>query len=162
MVLFSRTAKGLLALLQIVKKHCDFLRMEVSVKKSHVISPDERVVWTVLEEDGSTSFSLKKVLEYKYLGIQTHQTYFKTTQNWLKRSVTLANRYKWACMKLSKSGPDSVLLGQMAWSAVASPSIRFGCETIPFSDCHIQSIERYQSQMFKHLLLIYPPRQNTE
>ena len=122
------------------------------MKKSQVISPDERVVWTVLEEDGSTSFSLKKVLEYKYLGVQTFQTYFKTTQNWLKRSVTLANRYKWACMKLSKTGPDSVLLGQIAWLAVASPSIRFGCETIPFADCHIQSIERYQSQMFKNLL----------
>ena len=126
--------------------------MLISVKKSHVISPDERVVWTVIEEDGSTSLSLKKVLEYKYLGVQTFQTYFKTVQNWQKRSVTLANRYKWACMTLSRTGPDRVLLGQMAWTAVAGPSIRFGCETIPFADCHIDSIERSQSQLFKNLL----------
>ena len=152
LVLFSKSARGLTLLIEIVKRNCDKLKMLVSIKKSHVISPDERVVWTVIEEDGSTSLSLKKVLEYKYLGIQTFQTYFKTVQNWQKRSVALANKYKWACQALSRTGPDTVLLGLMAWTAVAGPSIRFGCESIPFADCHIDSIERYQSQLFKTLL----------
>ena len=139
-------------MIEIVKRNCDELKMLVSVKKSHVISPDQRVVWTVIEEDGSTSLSLKKVLEYKYLGVQTFQTYYKTSQNWQKRSVALANKYKWACQALSRTGPDSVLLGRLAWTAVAGPSIRFGCESIPFADCHIDSIERYQCQLFKSLL----------
>ena len=126
------------------------------MKKSHVISPDDRVLWTVLEEDGSTAFSLKKVLEYKYLGVQTYQTYFKTVQSWQARAVSMANKYRWACQKVSYSGPDRVLLGRLAWAAVASPSIRFGCETIPFADCHVKSIERCQSQLFKSLLHLSP------
>ena len=68
----------------------------------------------------------------------------------------MANKYRWACQKVSYSGPDRVLLGRLAWAAVASPSIRFGCETIPFADCHVKSIERCQSQLLKSLLHLSP------
>lgn len=110
-------------------------------------------MWTVVEEDGST-FCLKKVLEYRYLGVQTFETFFKTVNNWQARAVTMANMYKWAYMKLSCCGPDAVILGQLAWCAVASPSIRFGCDTITFTDTHINSIECCQSQLFKNLLFL--------
>ena len=118
------------------------------------------MVWTVVEEDGTTSFQLKKVLDYKYLGVTTYQTFFKTRLNWQKRTVAMANKYRWACLKLSNKGPDKVKLGIMAWTAIAIPSILFGCECIPFADNHIDAIERSQSQLFKNLLSLGPKTPN--
>ena len=159
-VLASRTAEGLQRLLKIVKSNCDKLKWRISVKKSQIISPEDRVVWTVVEEDGTTSISLKKVLEYKYLGIQTGGSYYQTRQNWQKRAVDAANKYKWCCMRFSKLGPDRVLLGIMAWTAAAVPSILFGCETLPIADKYIDDIERTQATLAKYLLGLPPSAPN--
>ena len=159
-VLASESAEGLQKLLEIVKFHCTKLNMKISVKKSQIISPDDRVMWTVLEEDGTTSISLKKVLEYKYLGVQTGSSYYQTRQNWQKRALDVANKYKWCCMRFSKLGPDKVMLGTMAWTAAAVPSILFGCETIPIADKYIEDIERTQATLGKYLLGLPPSAPN--
>ena len=71
-----------------------------------------------------------RVQEHKYLGINTYGTQFKTRKNWEHQTINVANKYMWACKKISIDGPDIIQLGITAWKAAAIPSILFGSETL--------------------------------
>ena len=116
-------------------------------KKSKIITPDEAIV--ILEADGTTLITLEKVIKYKYLGIDTDDTIYKTRKNWEKRTMKTANTYTWACNKLSKERPDKVQLGTTAWKADAIPNILFGSETLILTKETIDELERTQSKFVK-------------
>ena len=69
------TAEGLKRLLSLVNLHCQRLKLVISVEKSQVISPTTDV-WELFDENGQL-ISLKQVMEYKYLGLETFSTMFK-------------------------------------------------------------------------------------
>ena len=96
-----------------------------------------------------------KVINHKYLGIDTFGTEMNTRKNWELRTIRIAEKYKWACKKLSNSGPDIIKLGTTAWKAIAIPSILFGCETLITSKKTIEKLEQQQSQFTKLLLNLH-------
>ena len=151
LVLISRTAPGLKSLLCLVQRHCDVLRMKISEPKSQVISPSDEV-WTFLNDNGEIILTLKTVIQYKYLGLQTYGSMYKTGQEKQKSSIITAHRYKGACIKMTRMGPDTVALASSCWSQMAIPSILHGTESVPFTDTTINEIERTQSQLAKSLL----------
>ena len=151
LVLLARTAAGLKSLLLLVKLHCDSIKMLVSEDKSQVISPDDEE-WKIVNDHGETMLSLKSVLEYKYLGVKMYGSMFKTGRVKQEQSVTTARRYKGACLKMSREGPDSVLLARTCWKNIGIPSILWGADFIPFSECKIVEIDRLQCQLAKSLL----------
>ena len=97
-------------------------------------------------------FTLEKVLEYKYLGLETHRSLFKTIVEKQRKCILRARQFKGACLNIAYRGPDVSFLASCLWLNVALPSILYACDSIPFSDCHITTLNRIQSQLVKCLL----------
>ena len=150
-VLMAETADGLKELISLVNSHCVALRLEVSVEKSQVVSPDGEGIWDIFG-DGENVLTLKSVLSYKYLGTETSLLMSKTGSSRQKRCLATARRYRFACHYVAKTGPDMVDVALATWNNIAMPSILSGCEVIPFSDSTIEEIEVIQSQMAKRVL----------
>ena len=151
LALVARSADGLKSLLSMVKMHCDKIKMTVSATKSGVISPDD-VDWDIVNEAGEVVLGLKTVMDYKYLGIMQHGSISKTGRVKQEQVLKTARRYKGACLKISRMGPDTVALASTCWLTVAIPAILFGTEIIPFNASTIVEVDRISSQLAKCLL----------
>ena len=155
-LLVSKTAAGLKKLFHLVKSHCDRLLLEINTAegKSEVISPGDDF-WDILDMDGEVELSLRQVLEYKYLGLETTSSILKTCMAKRAKCVKIANKYKFACLHLGKRGPDVVDATLATWTNIALPSILFGCEAIIFKECTIFN------QKLLRIFLVFQPTQLT-
>ena len=159
-VLMSRTFLGLEALVTMVKRHCDDLRLIISESKSNIVTGDDVDHLVLLSEHNDVSLSLSKVLSYKYLGTETTLLMSTTGSKKQQRCLLTAKRYKFACFYVGRTGPDVVDTVLATWSNIAIPSMLSGCDVIPFSESTIQAIERIQSQLAKHALGVTQPTNN--
>ena len=152
-LLLSRTADGLKNLFRIAKSRCDRLLLEVNTGdgKSEVISPTDDI-WEILDDDGEVELSLKQVLQYKYLGLETTSSIWRTCAAKQKKCITVANKYKFACIHLGKRDADVVDVTLATWNNIAIPSILFGSESIIFKESNIAAIESVQSSIAKSIL----------
>ena len=150
-VLFSPTAKGLKTLISIVKRHCELMKLSISGSKSKVMS-SSITDFTFADDFGEEVLTLDKVGLYKYLGLDVYSSVWKTNVEKQKKALIKAKQYKGACLSIAKRGPDVSSLASCMWLNMAIPSILFACESIPFSDSSIASINRVQSQLAKALL----------
>ena len=151
LVLVAKKPEGLKSLLALTQTWCLFKDQKMSEKKSQIISPADES-WEIFGRDGECIMSLKKVLQYKYLGLEVFQSMFKTGLTKQQDTIKKAHSYKNCCMKVSRSGPDTAELALCCWENVALPSIRWGVEVIPFSNTAVEELERTQSQMAKWIL----------
>ena len=151
LVLIAKTAEGLKQLLALTQKWCIFKDQVMSAKKSQVISPADES-WDIFGSDGKCIMSLKKVLQYKYLGMEVFHSMFRTGITKQQDTVKKAHNYKNGCMRVSRSGPDRAELALCCWKNVAIPSIKWSVEFIPFTDTTIKELEKTQSQMAKWIL----------
>ena len=122
----------------------------MSEEKSQVVSPAADY-WEIFGEDGLVA-SLKQVLEYKYLGLETFSSIFRTCAAKQKKCVATAKRYMYACLYLGRSGSDLVRVSMATWENVAVPSILFGCDSILFFETRIAELECIQSRVAKRIL----------
>ena len=150
-ILLSPTAGGLRKLLAITQRHFKSLKLGFSRSKTQVISPST-TDFTVFDYKEEEVFTLQKVVEYKYLGLQIHKSLFKTVVERQKKAIKTANQFKGACLSIAFRGPDVSILASCLWLNVAIPTILYGCESIPFSETHISSLNRIQSQLAKGVL----------
>ena len=152
-VLVSRSAVGLKNLFRIVKRRCDELLLELNTGegKSEVISPDDGT-WKLFNDEGEEELSLRQVLQYKYLGLETTASIFKTCAAKQAKCIKTANKYKFACLYLGSRGADVVDVSLATWNNIAVPSILFGCEAIIFKESNIVAIEAIQSRVAKSIL----------
>ena len=141
-VLVARTAQGLRELVAIVQRHLLELKMTLSVGKSCIMSKSNDL-WELWDEEGIVG-CLEKVVQFKYLGVQSSLSPFKSTEAMKKRAVAAARRYKAACMRVARDGPDTVDVAMATWLNIGLPAITFGCESVPFSDTCIAEINRCQ------------------
>jgi hypothetical protein len=141
LVLCANSADGLERLLRLSTKHAEHLKLEISVKKSMVISAADRE-WNLHDKEGEVYASLERVWSYKYLGLETFNTFCRVSTAKQKKCLMAARRYRGACKYLSKAGPDSVDLSVCAWRNVALPATLFGAESIIFSDSTIVKLEK--------------------
>ena len=152
-VLVSRSSEGLKRLFRVVKDRCDKLLLEVNTGdgKSEVVSPTDDV-WEILDNSGAVDLSLKQVMEYTYLGLETTSSIWRTCLFKQRKCVATANKYKFSCIYLGKRGPDVVDASLATWNNIAIPAILYGCESILFKETHIVELERIQSQVAKNIL----------
>ena len=150
-VLFSPTAKGLKNLIKIVHKHCELMKISISESKSKVMTSSV-TDFTFLDDFGEEVLTLDKVALYKYLGLDMYSSVWKTNVEKQKKAIIKARQYKGACLNIANRGPDVSSLASCMWLNMAIPSILYACESIPFSDSSITSINRVQSQLAKALL----------
>ena len=146
--LVARTSLGLQKLLRLVQSHGLDLKLDISVVKSQVISPAAGESWDILLADGSIA-SLKQVLQYKYLGIETFSTIYKTHSAKQKKCVETAKKYMYGCLHLARSSADPVRLAVTTWERVAIPAIMYGCESVIFTEAKLLDLEKVQSQVAK-------------
>ena len=149
-VLVSDSADGLRQLRDIVQRHVADLKMKLSIKKSKVMSSSHDV-WELLEGDDVIG-CLEKVLQFKYLGVETCLNPSKTASAMMKRATSLANQYRGTCIRLGRDGPDVVDLALSIWCNIAMPSLLFGSECVRFSEQAIGDISRQQSAVGKFTL----------
>ena len=105
-VLISDSASGLRQLRDIVQRHVAELKMKLSIQKSKVMSSSHDV-WELLEKEDVIG-CLEKVLQFKYLGIETCLNPSKSASAMMKRAISLANKYRGTCIRLARDGPDIV------------------------------------------------------
>ena len=151
-VLISRSFEGLERLVSMVQWHCEKLKLEINPKKSNIVTPENVDQLLLVDSDNEVVLSLSKVLSYKYLGTETTLLMSSTGSKRQKKCLETANRYKFACLYVARTGPDIVDTALATWSNIAIPSMVSGCEVIPFSETTIKAIERIQSQLAKHVL----------
>ena len=151
LVLVAKSSSSLKALLALVKRGFDGLKLSINVDKSQVISPADDT-WEVVDEAGLVVLTLDQVEQYKYLGTWTFSSMFKTALEKQRMSVKTAYKYKSSCIHVSRLGPDVVDVVLTTWSNVAIPAILTGCEMIPFCETRIIEIERVQAQVAKFAL----------
>ena len=149
-VLISDSAAGLRQLRDIVQRHVADLKMKLSINKSKVMSGSHDV-WELFEDDDVIG-CLEKVLQFKYLGIETCLSPTKSASAMMKRATSLANQYRGTCIRLGHDGPDVVDLAMSLWCNIAVPSLLFGCECVRFSQQVIENISRQQSAVGKFTL----------
>ena len=150
-VIITRKSEELKVLLDEVKAGFDKLKLTISHSKSQIISPDD-VEWNLVDNTTKEEKSLEQVSLYKYLGIWTYNSVFKTGVEKQKACAKTALKYKGSCINVSRMGPDIVDVIQCTWLNVAVPAILNGCEFLPFCDTRISEIERIQSQIAKYAL----------
>ena len=151
-VLISRTPEGLKELLKLVKRRCDQLLLEVNTGegKTEIVSPTNST-WDIFTDD-VLELSLRQVMEYSYLGLETSASIHRTTVSKQSKCLRVAQKYKFACLHIGKSGPDIVDVALATWNKIAIPSILYGCESIIFSETTILGLERTQSEIAKNIL----------
>ena len=149
-VLISDSAAGLRLLRDIVQQHVADLRMKLSINKSKVMSGSHDV-WELFEGDDVIG-CLEKVLQFKYLGIQTCLNPSKSASAMMKKATSLAKQYRGTCIRLGHDGPDVVDLAMSLWCNIAMPSLLFGSECVRFSQQVIEDISRQQSSVGKFTL----------
>ena len=149
-VLVARDAKGLKELLRIVERHCGDLKLRLSVHKSKVMS-GVNDLWELYQGE-ETVGTMEQVLQFKYLGVQTSLSPSKGAAAMRKRATVCANRYRAACLRLARDGPDVVDVCTTLWRSIAIPSITFGCESVPFSESVFKELQRHQVAVGKFAL----------
>ena len=145
-LLMASTGEGLKTLLDIAKKGFDKLKLLISHEKSQIISPDD-LNWHLYDPSTDAEVPLEQVALYKYLGVWTYNSMYKTSTEKQKQCVKTAFKYKGSCIYVSRLGPDVVDVVQCTWLNVAIPAILNGCEVIPFCETRIVEMERIQSQV---------------
>ena len=140
-VLIARTAEGLRELIQIVMANCNDLKMKLSTPKSKVMSKSMDA-WEIFDDNDEVVGCLEKVLKFKYLGVESCLSPFQGAMAMKKRAVAAARRYKSACLRVARDGPDTVDVAMATWLNIGIPVIMFGCESVPFSNTCMNEITR--------------------
>ena len=149
-VLISRTPEGLRTLHNIVLQHCSSLNMTLSVSKSKVMSCSKDV-WELFDQQEIVG-CLDKVIQFRYLGVQTCLQPSQAAREMHKRASSISLSYRNACLRIARDGPDIVDLASCLWLNVAIPSLFFGAETISFTGKTIEDISKHQSSIAKFTL----------
>ena len=151
-VLVTRTKEGLKTLLDKTKEGFDKLRLSIGYEKSQILSPDD-VDWKLVDSHRDEEKSLKQVSLYKYLGVWTYSSMYKTAVEKQKLCVKTAQKYKGSCFYVSRLGPDMMVdVLDCTWLNSAILAILSWAEIIPFSETNILEMERVQSQVAKFAL----------
>ena len=149
-VLIARTAEGLRELLALVQHHCLDLKMKIAVSKSKVLSKSMDL-WELFEGD-EVAGCLDKVLRFKYLGMESELSPPKGALAMRHRALSIARRYKAACLRVARDGPDATDVAMCTWLNVAIPSITYGCEVVPFNETCLGELNRLQMGVGKNVL----------
>ena len=160
LLLCARTPAGLKRLLNISERHTQTLELLISEKKSMVLSPSFDS-WDLHNKEGDVITSLEKIICYKYLGIETYNTMYKTGNAKQQKCILASRRYRGACRYLSRQGPDVVDMSVCTWKNVAIPAILYGTETIVFSQATIDKLDREQARWAKETLGLHQTCSNT-
>ena len=79
--------------------------------------------WDILDDDGEVTLSLRQVLQYKYLGLESFLSVTETCKKKQQKCISTAHKYKCACHHIGRRGPDVVETTLATRNNIAIPAI---------------------------------------
>ena len=152
-VLIGKNRQSLDELMLISKTFCDSHHLEISIKKSKVMSYEFSTGNMTFGPD-EDPLTLDQVIAFKYLGVTVSSKSRGLFKAHNENAKAKARQYLYRVLSLVKSGPDRSDLAFALWRNCALPAILYGCEVVPFNQDTIQEIERCQARVGKFMLQI--------
>ena len=147
-VLFAKNAKDLHKLMKICRSYFKSHMLQISDKKSKIMSYNASTENVVFEEfENNAQLTLEQVLTFKYLGISLSVSPYCMFRKYTEKVKEKAKSYLYSVLSLVRSGPDRSELVRTLWVNFALPSILYGCEIIPIDKKTIQEIEKCQASI---------------
>ena len=155
LVLIGSSRNALSELMRKTMKFCHNHRLEISEKKSKIMTHDATTGKTTFEGSPSQQhITLDKVISFKYLGAPLSSLPRNLFQSYNTQVKCRANHFLARVLSLVKAGPDRASLAYSLWTQVALPSILYGCEVLPLTQCTINEVEKCQAAVGKLILQI--------
>ena len=127
--------------------------LSLSENKSKIMNHDASTGKTTFQGTNQfCSITLDQIITFKYLGIHLSSSPYCLFKNFNDQVKKKAKNYLCSVLSLVKSGPDRTELAYTLWTRVALPSILYGTEVIPITQCTINEVEHCQTQVGKFIL----------
>ena len=154
-VIIGKTRGSLNKLMIIAREFFQSHDLVISQTKSKVMSYDALTGETTFSDSTETQFlTLDQVLSFNYLGTSLSCAPYQMFRVYNSDVKKKAASYFRRVLSISKTGPDRAKLSHSLWSQVALPSILYGSEVIPLTDCTIKAIEKYQADIGKFIMQV--------
>ena len=160
LVVLGRSRKCLDKLIEKVMGFFKRHKLDISQKKSKILSYNAATDQISFDFAGFQSVCLDQVLVFKYLGIPINCTpynFFKSFNDQVRKK---AKAYLYSVLSLVRSSPDRADLAYSLWTCCALPSILYGAEIIPLIQETIKEVERCNTRVGKFILGI--PRSSAD
>ena len=152
-ILIAKTKDDLNTLLSITRTYFHSHKLQISSKKTKIITFDASTGKTNFNGTNSLSpISFDAVLSFKYLGIPLSSSPYNLFKSFNEQVKQKASNYVASVLSLVRSGPDRSKLAHTLWTQVALPSILYGSNIIPLTQATISDVERCQSLVGKFIL----------
>ena len=152
LVLIGRSEKALCDLMGLTRKFFRGHHLELSEKKSKVVSHDAGTGHLTFKGAVEDPLTLEEVLSYKYLGVPVSSSPYSLFKKYNEQVNARAKTYLASILSLVKTGPDRAELAFTLWTCCALPSILYGCEVMPLTQATVSEVEKCQSQVGKFML----------
>ena len=154
-VIIGKTRGSLNKLMIIVKEFFQNHGLVISQTKSKIMSHDALTGETTFSDSSENQFlCLDQVLSFNYLGTSLSCAPYQMFRVYNSDVKKKAASYFRRVLSISKTGPDRAKLAHSLWCQVALPSILYGSEVIPLTECTIQAIEKFQAAIGKFIMQV--------
>ena len=152
-IILGKSTAALSALMDITRIFFSNHKLELSEKKSKLMSHDANTGYTTFTGSPPTNpITLEQVLSFKYLGIPINCSPYNMFKCFNEQVRKRAQSYLASVLSLVKTGPDRADLAYTLWTCCALPSILYGTEVIPLTQTTISEIDKCQSKVGKFIL----------
>ena len=154
LVVLGKSREALETLMGITRRFFINHKLDISCRKSKVMSHNATTGETVFSGCGLDPVQLSEVITYKYLGISLNcspYNFFRSFNDSVKKK---ARSYLSAVLALTRSGPNRSALAHALWTICGLPSILYGTEIIPLTQDTLKEVERCNTAVGKFILQI--------
>ena len=152
LILVGKNDEALSDLMDITRTFFKNHRLELSEKKSKIMSLIASTGHTTFIGTQSFPVTLEEVLCFKYLGVSISCSPYSMFKKYNELVKKRSQSYLASVMSLVKTGPDRTELAHTLWTRCALPSILYGCEVMPLTQDAINVVEKCQHQVGKFML----------
>ena len=152
LIIIGRSDKALHTLMNITRTFFKSHKLELSEKKSKLISHCAATGQTTFTGTQTSTLTLEEVLTYKYLGAPFCSSPRHLFSKFNEQVKTRSQAYLTRVLSLVKTGPDRAELAYTLWTLCALPSILYATEVIPLTQSTIAEVQRCQSVVGKFIL----------
>ena len=151
-IIIGKSNNALHTLMNITRTFFKNHKLELSEKKSKLISHSAATGQITFKGTQASNLTLEEVLTCKYLGVPLSCTPHNLLSKFNEQVKTRSEAYLTQVLSLVKTGPDRAELAHTLWTCVALPSILYATEVLPLTQATISEVQKCQSVVGKFIL----------